>query len=71
MREVRFYRTKAGHSPVEEFLDALSGKQAQKVAWVLRLIEEIEAVPSQYLKNLSARKVSRKYGLSTGATRFG
>ena len=53
MREVHFYRTKAGHSPVEEFLDALSGKQAQKVVWVLRLVEELEAVPSQYLKKLA------------------
>jgi phage-related protein len=52
VREVLFYRTKAGHCPVEEFLDTLSGKQAQKVVWVLRLIEEIETVPSQYLKKL-------------------
>jgi phage-related protein len=52
MRGVRFYRTKAGHCPVEEFLDSLNGKQAQKVVWVLRLIEELESVPSQYLKKL-------------------
>jgi Gp49-like protein DUF891 len=30
--------TSTGHCPVEEFLDALSGKQAQKVVWVLRLL---------------------------------
>ena len=53
MREVHFYRTKAGHCPVEELLDGLSGKQAQKVFWVLRLIEELETIPSQYLKKLS------------------
>jgi phage-related protein len=52
VREVHFYRTKAGHCPVEELLDGLSGKQAQKVVWVLRLIEELETVPSQYLKKL-------------------
>ncbi|HET9208850.1 MAG TPA: type II toxin-antitoxin system RelE/ParE family toxin [Thermoanaerobaculia bacterium] len=52
MREVHFYRTKAGHCPVEEFLDELSGKQVQKVVWVLRLIEELETIPSQYLKKL-------------------
>ena len=52
MREVRFYRTKSGECPVEEFLDALSGKQAQKVVWVLRLIEDLDVVPSQYLKKL-------------------
>ena len=38
---------------MEEFLDSLSGKQAQKVIWVLRLIEELDSVPSQYLKKLA------------------
>lgn len=52
MREIRFYRTRAGSCPVEEFLETLSGKQAQKVVWVLRLVEELEPVPSQYLKKL-------------------
>ena len=52
MREVRFYRTKSGDCPVEEFLDGLSGKQAQKVVWVLRLVEELDPVPSQYFKRL-------------------
>lgn len=53
MREIRFYRTRSGRSPVEEFLDTLSGKQAQKVVWVLRLVEELDRVPEQYLKKLS------------------
>ena len=53
MREIRFYRTSSGRSPVEEFLDSLSGKQAQKVVWVLRLVEELERVPEQYLKKLT------------------
>jgi phage-related protein len=52
VREVRFYRTKNGHCPVEEFLDALGGKQVQKVVWVLKLVEELEIVPAQYLKKL-------------------
>jgi phage-related protein len=52
MRTVNFYRTASGHCPVEEFLDSLSGKQAQKVVWVLRLIEELETIPAQYLKKL-------------------
>jgi phage-related protein len=52
VREIRFYRTKSGHCPVEEFLEGLNGKQAQKVIWVLRLIEELDTVPSQYLKKL-------------------
>lgn len=52
MREVQFYRTPSGQCPVEEFLDSLSGKQAQKVVWVLRLVDELESVPAQYLKKL-------------------
>ena len=52
MRKVTFYRSENGTSPVEDFLDSLSGKQAQKVVWVLRLIEELPKVPSQYFKKL-------------------
>jgi phage-related protein len=54
VREIIFYRTQSGHCPVEEFLDALSGKQAAKVTWVLRLVEELEAVPKQYFKKIVA-----------------
>ena len=52
MREIVFYRTKAGSCPVEEFLDSLSAKPARKVAWVLQLIEELDTVPNQYFKKL-------------------
>jgi len=52
VREISFYKTTAGKSPVAEFLDSLTGKQAQKVAWVLRLIEEMDKVPAQYFKKL-------------------
>lgn len=52
MRTINFYRTESGDCPVEEFLDSLSGKQAQKVLWVLRLIEELDVVPQQYLQKL-------------------
>lgn len=52
MREIAFYRTQAGHSPVEEFLNRLSGRQTAKVTWVLQLIEELEFIPSQYFKKL-------------------
>ena len=52
MREIRFYRSASGRSPVEDFFDSLSAKQAQKVLWVLRLIEEMEVVPAQYFKKL-------------------
>ena len=31
----------------------MTGKQAQKAAWVLRLIEEMDSVPMQYFKKLA------------------
>ncbi len=52
MREILFYRTSAGQCPVERFLDSLSGKQAQKVIWVLKLIEDLDIVPGQYLQKM-------------------
>ena len=52
MRKIHFYRTESGYCPAEKFLDSLSGKQAQKVAWVLRLIEEMENIPAHYFKKL-------------------
>jgi len=39
-------------SPVEAFLDSLQSKQAQKVAWVLQLIEDLDVIPVQYFKKL-------------------
>lgn len=53
VREIVFYRMESGVCPVEEFLDSLTGKQAQKAAWVLRLVEELDSVPAQYFKKLS------------------
>ena len=52
MRTVDFYRLPNSSSPVEVFLDSLTGKQAQKVLWVLQLIEELDVVPRQYFKKL-------------------
>ena len=37
---------------MEQFIDSLKSKQAQKVLWVLRLIEEIDFVPARYFKKL-------------------
>lgn len=52
MREIIFYITESGSCPVKEFLDSLTGKQAQKVAWVLKVVEELEMIPKQYMKKL-------------------
>ena len=50
MRTINFYRLPNGQSPVETFLDSLTGKQAQKVLWVLQLIEELESIPRHFKK---------------------
>ncbi len=54
MRTVVFYRFGNGQSPVEVFLDSLTGRQAQKVLWVLQLVEELDSVPRQYFKKLAS-----------------
>jgi len=51
-KTIIFYRTADGKCPVQEFLDSLPGKTAQKVTWVLNLIEDLEVVPSTYFKKL-------------------
>ncbi|HIE26567.1 TPA: type II toxin-antitoxin system RelE/ParE family toxin [Candidatus Poribacteria bacterium] len=53
MRTVTFYTTTGGKCPIRDFLDSLSAKAAQKVAWVLSLLEDLEVVPSTYFKKLS------------------
>jgi phage-related protein len=52
VRTVIFYETAGGKCPAAEFLDSLTAKQAQKVTWVLRLIEELPAVPAKHLKKM-------------------
>ncbi len=45
MRQIIFYKTQSGKSPIADFLDSLNAKQAQKVAWVLHLVEKSKRVP--------------------------
>ena len=53
MMEIVFYRMDSGDCPVEEFLDSLSAKQAQKVTWVMDLIEDLDIVPGKYFKKMA------------------
>lgn len=39
---------------MEEYLDSLSDKQAEKVFFVLDIVEKFELVPSKFLKKLEA-----------------
>lgn len=52
MRSIIFYTTANGASPVEEFLDGLPPQAGRKVAWTLKLVEDLDSVPAQYLKKL-------------------
>ena len=52
MRRIDFYKTAIGVSPVEEFLDALSDAQIKKILWVMKLVRELNPVPSQYFTKL-------------------
>ena len=52
MRKILLYETASGKCPVENLLDSLNPKQAQKVAWTLHLIEELPVIPTQYFKKL-------------------
>ncbi len=52
-KEIIFYETASGKCPVEEFLEGLKPKEAQKITWVLRLIEELPAIPKTYFKKLT------------------
>lgn len=52
MKEIKFYYTSSGHSPVEEFLESLTAKQAKKVAWTLRIVRDTERVSSKYFEKL-------------------
>ena len=51
--EITFYKNKNNKCPVKEFLDAFDWKEAQKIAWVFKVIKEIENVPKLYFKKLS------------------
>ncbi len=53
MRQVSFYKTSSGQSPIHDFFDALPAKILQKVTWTLELIEQMEYIPREYFKKLS------------------
>lgn len=66
MREIVFYETWSGRSPAFDFMDRLSRKQRDKVAWVLGIVMRERIVPTQYLKKLTATEglweVRAEYG---------
>ena len=51
-KTIIFYRTADGKCPIQKFLDSLPGKVAQKVTWVLGLLEDLDVLPSSHFKKL-------------------
>jgi phage-related protein len=52
VREIRFYKTRSGRSPIQEFLRTLSGPQMKKIFWVFHMVEERPVVDPKYFKKL-------------------
>jgi len=52
MKRIDFYKTVNGVSPVEEFLDTLSDAQTKKILWVMKLVRDLNPIPSQYFTKL-------------------
>ena len=52
MREIIFYKSFSGQSPVKDFIRALPSKEREKILWVLTLVRDIPIVPQEYFKKL-------------------
>ncbi|KPU83234.1 hypothetical protein JI57_01965 [Psychromonas sp. PRT-SC03] len=56
MKKIMFFKTEAGKSPIEDFLETLNEKQLQKVLYVLKVVRELDDVPATYFKKLTNTK---------------
>lgn len=56
-RTVSFYKTKDGKCPVAEFIDSQPVKVATKIAWTLKLIQDLEKIPKTYFKKLADTEI--------------
>ena len=70
MREIIFYKTFSNKSPIEEFLETLSDKQAEKILWVLRLIKQLDRIPIEYFKKLENTNDIWEIRASSGNNEF-
>jgi phage-related protein len=70
MRKIIFFRTASGRNPIEDFLDQLPAKSAQKVTWVLQLVEDLVQVPSKYFKKLVNTQDLWEIRVSAGSNIF-
>ena len=69
-RTITFYKTSDGKCPIQDFLDSLPGKTAQKVTWVLKLIEDLDIVPSSYLKKLAGTEEIWECRITLGSNAY-
>lgn len=70
MRNIEFYETVSGQNPIEDFLDQLPAKSAQKVTWALQLVEDLDRIPSKYFKKLVNIQDLWEIRVSTGSNIF-
>ncbi|MEW6194224.1 MAG: type II toxin-antitoxin system RelE/ParE family toxin [Bacteroidota bacterium] len=70
MRKIIFYKTVNNKIPVEEFLESLSDKQAEKILWVLRIIKELDRIPIEYFKKLESANDIWEVRVGSGNNEF-
>jgi len=51
-RQIILYETQKGKCPIKDFLDHLPLKVFRKISWVLKLVSELDRIPSTYFKKL-------------------
>ncbi|HEX6042041.1 type II toxin-antitoxin system RelE/ParE family toxin [Longimicrobium sp.] len=52
MRKIEFYQSGAGRSPVREFLDGLSAREARRVWCLLDAVRTLDSLPADYQEAL-------------------
>ncbi len=70
MKTISFYTTVSGKCPVKDHLDSLTDNQVTKIAWVLKLIRELNQVPSKYFKKLKNTKDIWEVRVDVGKNTF-
>jgi phage-related protein len=70
MREIVFYRSSAGRSPVEDYLATLSARQVRRIWDVLDAVRTLERVPAAYLKKLAGTDGLWEVRVSAGRNAF-
>ena len=69
-REIVFYRKPDGECPIQRFLDSLPSKAAQKAAWVLKLMEDLNRVPANYFCKLTGTEGIWEFRIKWGSDLF-